>query len=109
MTTKRVFISQPMNGKSDEEIKAERDKAVEYTKTKFGDNIEILDSFIDEDNPPFTNAGLWYLGKSLLILSEADVAYFISGWEEARGCMLEHECAIKYGIDCIMGAGGERK
>lgn len=102
MTTKKVFISQSMNGKSDEEIKVERAKAIDYIRTKFGDNIEILNSFIDENNPPSTNAGLWYLGKSLIILAEADVAYFISGWEDARGCMLEHECAVKYGIGCII-------
>jgi hypothetical protein len=91
-----------MNGKSDEEIKVERAKAIDYIKTKFDDNIQILNSFIEENAPYGTNTGLWYLGKSLIILSEADVAYFISGWEEARGCMLEHECAIKYGIGCII-------
>lgn len=35
------------------------------------------------------------------LLSTADVAYFAKGWEEARGCKLEHECAIQYGIDVI--------
>lgn len=102
MTNKKVFISQPMNGKSDEDIDAEREKAISRIKSELGDNIEILDSFIDEECPTDFNAGLWYLGKSLMILAEADVAYFINGWENARGCMFEHECAIKYGIGHII-------
>lgn len=30
-----------------------------------------------------------------------DVAYFAEGWQEARGCKIEHECAVQYGIDRI--------
>jgi len=34
-------------------------------------------------------------------LSTADVAYFAEGWDEARGCKIEHECAVEYGINRI--------
>lgn len=44
---------------------------------------------------------LWYLAKSLELLSAADVAYFVKGWEKARGCKIENTCAIEYGIDVI--------
>lgn len=101
MNNKKVFISQPMANKSDDVIDAERNKAINYIESQFGDNVEILDSIIDEECP-VNNAGLWYLGKSLIILADADVAYFVSGWKDARGCVLEHECAIRYGIGHII-------
>ena len=41
---------------------------------------------------------LWFLGKSLELLSTADVAYFANGWQAARGCRMEHICAVEYGI-----------
>jgi len=44
---------------------------------------------------------LHYLAKSLEYLAEADIAYFVPGWENARGCKLEHQCAVEYGIDRI--------
>lgn len=42
-----------------------------------------------------------YLAKSLELLADADVAYFARGWESARGCLIENQCAIEYGIDTI--------
>ena len=45
---------------------------------------------------------LWFLGKSIQLLSEADVAYFAKGWEEARGCRSENACALEYGIELII-------
>lgn len=95
----KVFISQPMGGKTDEEILAVRAKAVESVKEKLGEPVDIIDSFFQ--SAPAEAKPLWFLGKSLELLSTADVAYFAPGWEKARGCRIENECAIQYGIDVI--------
>ena len=95
----KLFISQPMNGREDEEIKAEREKAIESVKEKYGDDIEVIDSFFE--NAPHDARPLWFLGKSLELLSTADIAYFCKGWEHARGCRIENICALEYGIDAI--------
>ena len=42
-----------------------------------------------------------HVGKSLELLSSADIAYFAKGWEEARGCKIENTCAVEYGITVI--------
>ena len=42
-----------------------------------------------------------YLAKSLELLADADVAYFARGWEQARGCRIENQCAIEYGIEIV--------
>ncbi len=62
-------------------------------------NFELIDSFIEDI--PNDATPLWYLGKSIEFLSHADLAYFIKGWENARGCKIEHLCAITYGIGVI--------
>lgn len=89
-----------MNGKTDEEIKEEREDIVKRVIERFGD-VEAIDSFIEESSPSNTNSGLWYLGKSLELLSIADCAYFADGWQNYRGCKIEHECATQYGIDIV--------
>lgn len=100
----KVFISQPMNGKTDEEIHAERDRAMIKAAKQIGEPILVLDSII-QDAPEGVN-GLWYLGRSLQVLSEADAAFFAKGWRTARGCAIEHICADEYGILVFEEAGG---
>ena len=96
---KRLFISQPMRDKTNEEILAVREKAIECAKKTFGEDIEVIDSFFKD--APHEAKPLWFLGKSLELLSTADIAYFAEGWESARGCKIEHTCAAEYGIYVI--------
>lgn len=97
---KKIFISQPMKDKTDEEILAVREKAIASAKKKLGEDVEVIDSFFQ--NAPHDARPLWFLGKSLELLSTADVAYFAKGWEQYRGCRIENTCAIEYGIDLII-------
>ena len=96
---KKLFISQPMRGKTDEEILKEREKAVAAAEKYLDEKVEVIDSFFQ--NAPAEAKPLWFLGKSLELLSTADVVYFVPGWEEARGCRIENACAIEYGITVI--------
>ena len=96
---KRLFISQPMKGKSDADILATRERAIESAKRAVGEDVEIIDSFFQ--NAPADARPLWFLGKSLELLSTADVAYFAKGWEAARGCKIEHDAAVAYGLEII--------
>mgnify|MGYP001625924587 FL=1 len=96
---KKLFISQPMKGKTDEEILAVRKKAIESAESMLEEQVEVIDSFFQ--GAPADAKPLWYLAKSLELLATADVAYFAKGWEDARGCRIENTCAIEYGIDAI--------
>ena len=96
----RLFISQPMKDKTNEEIKSERNKIIQKVKESYPDEeIEVIDSFFE--NAPHDAKPLWFLAKSLELLADADVAYFAKDWESARGCRIENQCAIEYGIDII--------
>ena len=97
---KRIFISQPMKDKTDEQIIKERERAVSAVKEKFnGEDVEVIDSFFQ--SAPHDAKPLWFLGKSLELLSTADVAYFIGEWKNYRGCKIENTCAKEYGIETI--------
>ena len=97
---KRIFISQPMKDKTDEQILKERERAVAAVKEKFnGEDVEVIDSFFQ--SAPHDAKPLWFLGKSLELLSTADVAYFIGEWKNYRGCKIENTCAKEYGVETI--------
>lgn len=96
---KKLFISQPMNGRTDEEILKEREVAISMAKDFLKEDIAVIDTFytdFSDDAKP-----LEYLGRSISDLAKADIAYFAKGWEEKRGCRIEHECALQYGIKAI--------
>lgn len=97
---KKLFISQPMRGKTNEEILEVRKKAIESAERELGEKVEVIESFFQD---AAVNANpLWFLGKSIELLSTADVVFFANGWEEARGCRIENTCAIEYGIETII-------
>ena len=95
----KVFISQPMRGLSDAEILEDRNRAIAWAKEKYGE-VEILESFFQ--GAPVEAKPLWFLGESLKVLADADVAIFVAGYDMARGCKIELECAMEYGITAVV-------
>ena len=93
----KVFISLPMNGKSNEQIKAEQQEILKKLP-KTDQEIELLNSVIDEWAPGDSNPGLWYLAKSIEIMSRADIVMFAPDWKTARGCIVEEMCADRYNL-----------
>ena len=96
---KKVFISQPMKDKTDEEIKAVRAAVSKHVANLYNDEAEIIDSFFE--GAPHDAKPLWFLGKSFELLSTADIAVFVDNWSEYRGCVMENEACTKYGIEFI--------
>ena len=96
----RIFISMPMSGKTQAEIEKSRKEeikiAIEKATNDFNcseEDIEIIDSFVKEDY----SHPLMYLGESIKRLAEADGVYMSHGWSKAHGCVIECECAKRYG------------
>lgn len=95
----KLFISQPMNGRTDDEILMERRRIERDVENDFGTYVDVIDSFIQD--APVDAKPLWYLGESLKKLAEADVAIFAKGWQKSRGCRIEHDAAVAYGIEVL--------
>lgn len=99
----KAMLSQPMAGKSEEEIIATRDKAIKALTDKGYEVINTL--FTDEwySNEKMEERGvvqipLCFLAKSLENMSLCHAAYFCKGWDKARGCIIEHDACKAYGI-----------
>lgn len=97
---KKLFISQPMRDKTNEEILEERERAIASATEFLGEEVEVIDSFFKD--APHEAKPLWFLAKSLELLSTADVAVFVHGWNDYRGCRIEYECCEAYGIPIIL-------
>ena len=96
---KKVFISQPMHGKTNVQVRAARQRAQDIVQERLGEQVYVMDSFIERTL--MSARSLWLLSKSLGELAYADLAFFAKGWEEARGCRIEHQCAEEYGIEIM--------
>ena len=94
----KLFVSMPMNGKTEQEIAEQMQQAHKDAERITHTPLVLLDTVFDlpEDAKP-----LDYIGESIKKLAEADVAYFCDGWEQARGCRIEWMCARDYGVDRI--------
>lgn len=109
----KAMLSQPMGGKTDEEIVATREKAIKHL-TDLG--YEIVNTlFTDEwySHEQMCERGviqipLCFLAKSLENMSLCDVVYFCKGWENARGCRIEHDAAVAYGLTIIYEEGARQ-
>lgn len=94
----RVMISQPMNGRSEEEIKKERQEII----GKFDRmHITVINTIFTEEAPDDCNPAVYYLGKSISAMKDIDALYMCDGWREARGCKIEYEVAKAYGIKIL--------
>lgn len=105
-TVKKAMISQPMAGKTDEEIAAARDLAVAKLRQMGYEVVNTL--FTDEwySDEAMKERGvvqvpLCFLAKSLENMSLCHAAYFCKGWEDARGCKVERAAAVAYDLEII--------
>lgn len=95
---KKLFVSVPMKGRTEKEIKASIQKMKKVAEIYEGEELELIDSYV-EDNPPKGNKeAVWYLGESLKKLAQADVFMGICESYDWNGCCIERETADKYGI-----------
>ena len=87
----KIMISQPMSGKTDEQILGERKELVKELQNE-GHIIIYTLLDISENKSP-----IYYLAKSIELVDQADAVIFMKGWQDARGCRVEHFIALEYG------------
>lgn len=107
---KNIFISQPMTGKSEEEILATRQKTIDEIHQLASEKdiqVRIIDSYIDDATRKHfeerltddINWDIYWLSQSLQKLALADTIWLCDGWEYSKGCNIELKCAMQYGLD----------
>ena len=122
---KNIFISQPMTGKSEEEILATRQKEIEKIHQEIREmhqldskeddiQVNIIDSYIDDATRnrlqecvgDGINWDIYWLSQSLQRLALADTIWMCEGWEYSKGCNIELKCAIQYGLNIVYSEWG---
>lgn len=95
---KKLFISCPMKGRTEENIRNSMERMHKIAEATFGEELEVIPSYIEHTPPVDCKQAVWYLGESIKKLSEAD--YFIGiRYESAfTGCCVERQVAESYGI-----------
>lgn len=103
---KKAMFSQPMNGLTDEEIIKTREKAVSHLESL---GYEVINTFFTDEwynkdkmiERGVVNVPICFMAKSIENMCLCHVVYFAKGWENARGCRIEHEVAKAYGIEIL--------
>lgn len=103
---KKAMLSQPMAGKSEEEIVETRSRAIAALEARGYEIVNTLftDEWYSRENMEargVVQVPLCFLAKSLENMSLCHAAYFCKGWEQARGCRIEHEAAVAYGLTIL--------
>lgn len=102
----KVMISQPMRGFTEEQIKETRAAAIAYIEEQ---GHEFVDSYFEDewDKPEnmtargVVNIPVAFLSKSIERMSNCDAVLFCPGWSDMRGCRIEHQIALDYGLTIL--------
>ena len=103
----KAMISQPMGGKTDQEIVVTKERAMCALRDKgyLVINTLFTDAWYSEETARIAEdveqRPLFFLAKSLEEMSKCHAVYFCKGWEKARGCKIEHDAAVAYGLEII--------
>ena len=103
--SKKIFISQPMTNLDESEILATRKKEIQYIKEHIK-GAEIVGRYFDDATREYVESfdcikhwDIYWLSRSIEGLAQADVLWLCDGWEYSKGCKIELECAISYGLE----------
>ena len=88
----KIMISQPMRGKTEKEIKDEREELVKKLQEEGHEVLETVFEDFDCYASPIA-----YLARSIEFLDKADAVVFMKGWQNDRGCRIEYQIAKDYG------------
>ena len=89
----KIMISQPMKGKTEEQIRTEREDLVQKLEEE---GYEVVDTIFADEPPKHCDTAIYYLAKSIEAIGQVDGVVFMQGWENARGCKIEYQVAKEY-------------
>ena len=95
---KKLFISCPMKGRTEENIRKSMEQMHKIAEIVFDQELEVIPTYIEDNPPENNNQAVWYLGKSIQLLAEADFFIGIGYSELFKGCNVERNIAKDYGI-----------
>lgn len=98
---KKLFISVPMKGRTEEAIRESMEKMHKIAEVLVGEELEVIPSYIEHDPPETKHDAVYYLGRSIQMLADADYFACITNAYEWAGCSIEKDVADRYRIPTI--------
>lgn len=103
---KKAMFSQPMAGKTETEIIEARNRSIEILESM---GYEVINTTFDDDwhskdamfERGVVNIPMTFVAKSIENMTLCHAVFFGPGWQEARGCKIEHEIAKAYGVEIM--------
>lgn len=95
---KKLFISCPMKGRTEENIRKSMEQMHKIAEIYFDQKLEVIPTYIEDNPPENSNQAIWYLGRAIQLMAEADYFIGIEYCESFNGCYIEDSVARKYGI-----------
>lgn len=95
---KKLFISCPMKGRKEEDIKKSFERMHRIAEAIFDEKLEVIDTFIQNDPPATKSIATWYLGESIKKMANADYFIGVSDCWGYPGCIVEKCAADHYDI-----------
>lgn len=96
---KKLFISCPMKGRTEENIRKSMEKMHRIAEIMFDQELEVIPSYIEHKPPQNANQAIWYLGESIKKMSEADYYIGIDYSDFFHGCVIENDVSARYGLE----------
>lgn len=97
---KKLFISCPMKGRTEENIRNSMERMHKIAEIIFDQELDVIPTYIEDTPPESSQQAIWYLGKSIQKLADADFFIGVEDTGVFNGCYVESKVAIAYGINC---------
>lgn len=98
---KKLFISCPMKGRTKENIKKSMEQMHKIAEIMFDQELEVIPTYIEDAPPANSNEAVWYLGRSIQLMAEADFFIGVGYSRFFKGCSIENSVAMDYGIRAV--------
>lgn len=95
---KKLYISCPMKGRTEEAIRHDMDRMHKMAEIVFDQELEVIPTYVKHDPPETGNKAIYCLGESIKKMAEAGYFIGVVGACGARGCQVETEVAGAYEI-----------
>ncbi len=103
---KKLFVSVPMRGRTDQAVRHSIEEMHKIAEIAFGEELEVIDSFFESTDVAVKNWRIYYLGKSIKAMADADYFIGTEAWYDDmrsfRGCDVERTVARYHNIPSLL-------
>lgn len=98
----KVFISVGMTGRREDDVRDDIDRAQKVLKKMYKDvPFLMIHNYDCKPSDDIEVSGLWYLGQAIEEMGKCNVIFFVKGYDQYNGCLVEEFVAKKYRMPIV--------